>query len=65
MKDRPVPGQAKILEFVPRLADEVGAVGEKQNPPELCVIEQPMAEDASGVGLAGAGRHLDQRARMI
>jgi hypothetical protein len=29
------------------------------------MLEQPMAEHASSVGLAGAGRHLDQRARVI
>ena len=56
-------GRAKILKFVPRLADQIGTVGEEQNPPELCVLEQPMAEYASGVGLAGSGRHLDQGAR--
>jgi hypothetical protein len=27
-------GRAKILELVPGLADEVGAIGEEQNPPE-------------------------------
>jgi hypothetical protein len=58
-------GRAKILEFVPGRTDQIGAVGEEQTAPELCMLEQPMAEHAGGVGLAGTGRHLDQRARMI
>ncbi len=58
-------GRTKILELVPGLAHQVGAVGEEQNAPELRMLQQPMAEDASGVGLASAGRHLDQRARVI
>ena len=65
VNDRPVPGGRKSSNSSPRLADEIGAVGEKQNAPELRMVEQPMAEHASGVRLAGAGRHLDQRARAI
>jgi hypothetical protein len=52
-------GRAKILELMPRLADQISAVSEEENAPELCMLEQPMAEHAGGVGLAGAGRHLD------
>jgi hypothetical protein len=52
-------GRAKILELMPRLADQIGAVGEKQHTPELRMLQEPMAEHAGGVGLAGAGRHLD------
>jgi hypothetical protein len=50
---------------VPGLANQIGAIGEKQNAAELCMLEQPMTEDASGIGLAGAGRHLDQRTRVV
>jgi len=50
---------------MPRLADQIGTVGKEQNPPEFCMLEQPVAEHASCVGFAGAGGHLDQCARMI
>jgi hypothetical protein len=55
-------GRAKVLELVPSLAHQICAIGEKQYTPELRVLQEPMAEDASSVCLTGAGRHLDQRA---
>jgi hypothetical protein len=58
-------GWAEILELVPCLADQIGTISEKQNAPELRMLQEPMAEHAGGVGLAGAGRHLDHRPRLV
>ena len=58
-------GRAISEIFVAGLAHQIGAVGEKQNALEPGVREQPVTQRAGGEGLAGAGCHLHQRARMV
>ena len=59
------PRRAVGEEFVAGLSHQVGAVSQKENALELGVFEQPMAERAGGEGLAGAGCHLNERARLV
>ena len=51
--------------FVARLTDEIGAVGEKEDAAELSVRKQPVRERRRRKSFSGAGRHLDERARMV
>ena len=64
MNLRPVSG-GRNAGIRPRLPAEIGAVDEKQHAPGAGVLDEPIDEGAGRVGLAGAGRHLDERARVI
>ncbi len=52
-------------ELVVGLAAQVGAVDEEQDPACPGVPQQPVGGRHGGVGLAGAGGHLDQRPRPV
>ncbi|OQB89789.1 MAG: hypothetical protein BWX84_02255 [Verrucomicrobia bacterium ADurb.Bin118] len=54
----------ELLKLGERLPAKVGAVHEKQNALCARMLDQPVRERASRVSLAGAGGHLDQRARV-
>lgn len=58
-------GADELLELVQRLFAEVGAVDEEQDSFGIGVLDQAVAKIDGGVGLAAAGRHLDQGARPV
>jgi len=51
-----------VLELPQRLIAQIVPVDEEQHPPQTRVPEQPVARGHRGVGLAGTGCHLHQRA---
>ena len=55
-----VVGGAVVLELGHRLLGQVVAVDEEQDPVEPAELQQPVGQRHGRVGLAGAGRHLDQ-----
>jgi hypothetical protein len=55
----------EALELLQRLPAEVGAVDEEEHASRAAVADQAVADVRRGVRLAGAGRHLDQRARAV
>ena len=57
-------GRDELLELGHGLAAEIGAVDEEQDALGPGVLDEPVGEAARGVGLARAGGHLDERARM-
>jgi hypothetical protein len=59
---RPSSG-GEALELLQRLAAEVGAVDEKEDAACVRVLHEAVADVRRGEGLAGAGSHLDERAR--
>ncbi len=60
-----VVGRREPLELLQRLAAEVGAVDEEEDPPRVGVLDQPVADVGGGERLARPGRHLDQRPRPV
>ena len=60
-----VVGRDEGLELAQRLVAEIVAIDQEQDAPGAGVLDQPVAEVAGGEGLAAAGRHLDQRARVV
>ena len=61
----PVVRRREALELLQRLAAEVGAVDEEEDPARVGVLDEAVGDVGRGEGLAGAGRHLDQRARAV
>ena len=58
----PVVRSAVVLELGQGLVGQVVAVDQEQHSAEATVLEQPVALGYGGVGLAGTGGHLHQRA---
>ncbi len=52
-------------EFLLGLFAEVLGVYEKEDAPGVSVFEQPVDRSDGSIGLAGAGRHLNERARAV
>ncbi len=61
----PVIGGAVLVELLERLPAQVVAVHQEQHPFGFGEFDQPVDETDRGVGLARAGRHLDQGARFV
>ena len=55
----------EVLELLERLLAEVAAVNEEEHPARLGELDEAVGEVDGGVGLAGAGRHLDERSRLV
>jgi len=57
-------GRDELVEFIPRLRAEAGAIDQEEDA--LCpgVFDEAVGRGAGGEGLAGAGGHLDERARF-
>jgi hypothetical protein len=60
-----VIGRREGLELAQGLVAEIVAVDQEQDAASAGVLDQPIAEVAGGEGLAAAGRHLDQGARVV
>ena len=60
-----VVGRDVLVELLLRLAAEVAAVHQEQHAPRAGELDQPVDEADGGEGLAAAGGHLDQRARLV
>ncbi len=58
-------GRDELIELALGLASEIRAVHEKEDALCTGVLDEPVGEAARGVGLARAGGHLDERARVI
>jgi hypothetical protein len=58
-------GRVEVLVLLERLVAQVVAVHQEQDAACPGVLQQPPAEVAGGEGLAGAGGHLDERARAV
>ena len=61
----PVVGRDELLELLLRLAAQVAAVDQEQDPLGLAELRQPIGEVGGRERLAGAGRHLDQGSRLV
>jgi hypothetical protein len=57
-----VVGGREGLELLVRLAAEVAAVDEEEDPPGAALVDQAVEGRDGGEGLAGAGGHLDEGA---
>ena len=57
-------GRDELLELAFGLSAEIGAVHEEEDALRAGVFDEAVGEGAGGVGLARAGGHLDQRARV-
>ena len=57
-------GRDELLELGHGLAAEIGAVHQEEDALGAGVLDEPVGEGAGGEGLARAGGHLDERARM-
>jgi hypothetical protein len=53
------------LELAQRLVAEIVAIDQEQDAPRAGVLDQPIAEVAGSEGLTAAGRHLNERARVV
>lgn len=53
-----------VLELSERLVAKVVAIDQEQHSPGAPILDQPIDKGAGKVGLASAGRHLDQRTRI-
>ncbi len=60
-----VVGRDVGVELLLGLAAEVGAVDQEQHAPRAGELDQAVDEADGGEGLAAAGGHLDQRARLV
>ena len=60
----PGVGRDELLKLGHGLATEIGAVHKKEDALRPGVFDEPVGEAARGVGLARAGGHLDEGARM-
>jgi hypothetical protein len=60
-----VDGRDVLVELLLGLPAEVAAVHQEQDTPRAGELDQPVDEADGGEGLAGACRHLDQRARLV
>ena len=58
-------GQVVLVELALGLFAKVVAVHNEQHAARIGVLDKAVGEGAGGVGLAGAGGHLDQRAGLI
>ena len=54
----------ELLKFRVCLASEIGAIDKEEDVARASVLDEPIGERAGGECLAGAGRHLDERARF-
>jgi hypothetical protein len=61
----PVTRHDVLLELAQRLPPEVGAIHEEEHTPRAAVLDEARDAADGGVGLAAAGRHLDERAWPI
>ena len=59
-----VVGRDELLELLERLAAEVGAVDQEEDALRAGELDQAVAK-TTREGLAGAGGHLDERARAV
>ena len=60
-----VVGRDVLLELLQGLSAQVAAVDQEQHAPGAGELDQAVAEDDGGEGLAGAGGHLDESARPV
>lgn len=60
-----VVGGGELLEFVDGLAAEVAAVDEEEDALGAGVLDEAVGLGDGGVGLAGAGGHLQEGARAV
>ena len=58
-------GGDELVELALGLLAEVGTVDEEKDAAGAGELDQPIGEGAGGVGLAGAGGHLDERAGAV
>ncbi len=58
-------GCAEAMELVAGLLAEVGAVDEEEDAAGAGVLDESVREGTGRVGLAGAGGHVDERARTV
>src|SRR5439155_17392412 len=58
-------GRNELVELAFGLAPEIGAVHEEQDALRPGVFDEAVSECTGGVGLARAGGHLDERARLV
>jgi hypothetical protein len=56
-------GRAKLLELLKRLAAQIAAIHQEENTPRTRVLDEPIDEVASRVGLPATAGHLDQGSR--
>ena len=54
-----------LVELLLGLSSQVAAVHQEQHAPRAAELDQPVDEADGGEGLAAAGRHLDQRTRLV
>jgi hypothetical protein len=59
------PTTDKLLELVEHLFAQIVSVHEKENSSGVSVFDEPVAEVDSGIRLAAAGCHLNQRTRLM
>ena len=57
-------GGDELLELRHGLASEIGAIDEEEDVARVGMLDEPVGERAGGEGLAGAGGHLDEGARL-
>ena len=57
-------GGDELLELGEGLAAEIGAVDEEKDVARVAVFDEAIGEGAGGEGLARAGGHLDEGARL-
>jgi hypothetical protein len=60
-----VVGRDVLVEFLLGLAAEVAAIDQEQHAPRPGELDQAVDEADRGEGLAAAGGHLDQCARLV